>query len=282
MSGYAELKDDELASIFSEFIEPRYQHVESSDSPTLFMVGGQPGAGKSKALHSIKWIHRDAVAVIGDDLRVYHPDYAYMLEHEPLRMPEETRRASGTWVRMSLDYLKDRHSSVIVETTFAHPAANEDTIRSFKQAGYRIVIIVVTVPAVLSLLGIVDRYIRQYEQEGYARWTDPAYHDAVVAQLPDSVEQLINTGLVDEIQVVDRESSILLSSTMNGMALHSDLASYASAVVSERLRADSLNEKRREDARLILHMLEEKLQHLSDIDEEVIRTVQRLHGLLYS
>ncbi|MDU1038810.1 MAG: zeta toxin family protein [Bifidobacterium longum] len=276
MSEYAQLDADELAVIFDQFIAPSY-HISPSEQPVLYMVGAQPGAGKTRAIARVAAAHTDACEVSGDDLRAYHPDYAAMMDDDALRMPDLTRDASGTWVRMSLDYLRLRKASVIVETTFAHPEANERTLDIFRKAGYRTVIIVVATPAPLSLLGILERYADQVERNGSGRWTDPEYHDQVVRQLPVSVQLLVQNGHADETDIIDRAGNPLFQARI-GEANRDIVASQLADAVKAGLSPESLDDGQRQSAMESLHRIAGILQQTKSADVRISPLMERLQA----
>ena len=274
------LDDERILSIFHELIEPAYP-TKPSKHPTLCMVGAQPGAGKTRTIQAVLRAHPDMVEVSGDDLRVYHPDYARMLDEDPIRMPEQTSHASGTWVHMSLDYLRKHRVSVAVETTFAHPDTNTDTLQSFRQAGYRTDIILVATPAPISLLGILERYARQLHDYGTGRWTDPTYHDRVIRQVPETIEQIAASGLADAITVTDREGSII-AETYTDDYNHKDrkvTAAQLRQIAEDRLSPTVITDMQRKDAAQTLAQIRHEFDSLSAYNSNVTALIQQLESL---
>ncbi|WEV67581.1 zeta toxin family protein [Bifidobacterium sp. ESL0769] len=206
------LSDSTLQAIFDTEIAPILDSEIAGrtkiEQPVLFMVGAQPGAGKTKAIASIA-SRNNAIEINGDDLRTHHPDYDQLMDADPLLMPSATSQASGAWVSMSLDYLRHRRVSTIIETTFNHPDSNAKTLRDFHQVGFQTRLIALVVPPILSLAGIVMRYIRQVETNGSGRWTDPAYHDKAMQQIPQTLRLLLKTGNVDMASIANRDGDII-------------------------------------------------------------------------
>lgn len=274
MSESAILGADELDAIFAQLIVPAYR-LDPSDEPTLYMVGAQPGAGKTRAIARVSAAHPEACEVNGDDLRVYHPDYATMMDADPLRMPELTKEASGAWVRMSLDYLRSHKTSAIVETTFAHPDANERTLCGFRHAGYRTVVIVVSTPAPLSLFGILERYVNQVEENGSGRWTDPASHDEAVKQLPGNVARLVRSGHVDSVEVIDRAGNALFGTAINE-SNHDAMAFRSEAIVSAGLSGSSIHDDQRQYVLTVLQQIRAAFRQTKGEATLVLPLVERL------
>ena len=81
------LSSKQHKSIFENTIKPaKLDGLEpAKGQPKLFMLGGQPGAGKSEVTNRIRQ-SQDAkclVTIDPDDLRIYHPKYARFVEENP-------------------------------------------------------------------------------------------------------------------------------------------------------------------------------------------------------
>ncbi|WEV75297.1 zeta toxin family protein [Bifidobacterium sp. ESL0800] len=230
------LTASQLQHIFTSQIIPfKLGEPETEGAPTLYMVGAQPGAGKTKAI-AIIGQRTGATEVNGDDLRVFHPDYYDILRRQPTKMPELTQPAVNTWVEMSLGYLMNRHADTIVETTFRHAQANIPTLKAFHDSGYRTKLVALAVPQALSLMGIITRYIGQVEETGNGRWTRPEAHDEAIRLIPQTLRQLAATGCVDNIDIVDRDGNILLT----GQPSNGDTTKLIDNTLAEHSKLDAV------------------------------------------
>ncbi|PPG05876.1 hypothetical protein C5E06_00435 [Pseudoclavibacter sp. RFBI5] len=233
MSSESEVTREQLREIFEKSIRPELDALRSSQrasEPTLVLVGAQPGAGKTRTVGRVQKDFRGAIPVIGDDLRVFHPDYVSVMREDPLRMPEVTAQAAGAWARMSSDYLRERQASVVFETTFRQPDAVVATAKEFRDAGYRVEVRALAVPEAVSRLGVLSRYAEQVRDQGAGRWTPQAFHDVAAEQMPKSLERVIAEGHVDRVLVVDR----------GGRALHAaDIDTNAASTTGARDGADA-------------------------------------------
>ena len=97
------LPDDEHEDIFQRRVLPKLMPVsESGGAPVAVILGGQPGAGKTRLLGDaeIELQARGATAVVnGDDLRSFHPAYARLQQSDPLSAARYTDHDSGRWSR---------------------------------------------------------------------------------------------------------------------------------------------------------------------------------------
>jgi hypothetical protein len=93
-------------------------------------------------------------------------------------MPDATRPAARWWQDRAAAYLRARRYHTLLEGGFREPAAVLATAERFAGAGYAVRVCALAVPAVLSRLGIIERFARQVEVAGTGRWTTAASHDA--------------------------------------------------------------------------------------------------------
>lgn len=209
----ARLSSGDIQEIFSRDIAPELQaqvdRARSEQRYVLVFVGGQPGAGKSRVVAMAAADHQGSVEINGDDLRKYHPAYDQLMETAPLKMPEVTAEASGRWVGMSAEYLRDQRTGVVLETTMRQVDVVSKTASEFKAAGYSIEARCLAVPAAVSRLGTVQRYAEQIRHAGAGRWTATTAHDAAVAAMPETVESLIDAGLINRALVQRRDGAVL-------------------------------------------------------------------------
>lgn len=282
MSPGSELTQEELRAIFRRSIQPELEVLRGSQTntePTLVLVGAQPGAGKTRTVGRAQQDHAGAIAVVGDDLRVFHPDYVRLMREEPLRMPEVTAQAAGAWARMSSDYLRERQASVVFETTFRQPDAVVATAKEFRDAGYRVEVRALAVPEAVSRLGVLSRYAEQVRDQGVGRWTPQAFHDVAAEQMPKSLERVIAEGHVDRVLVVDRAGRAVYTADIEATAASSpgarDGAEARTAVDAGR-RIETLDS---EAARTWLGTFERDANFVldrADLGSDVLATIDDL------
>ncbi|KAE8128769.1 MULTISPECIES: zeta toxin family protein [Bifidobacterium] len=234
-----ELNEAQLTEIFEEQIAANFRLAVVETSPTLAMVAAQPGAGKTRTVEDAREAHNGAVAIVGDNFRRFHPSYETLMENGPLHMPEATAQASGRWVEMSLNWLRRKHRSLVIETTMRHPQANEYTLTQFRDSGYRTEVTIVATPPQLSLMGTLIRYVGQVESQGEGRWVGAAAHDEAVEQLPRTLADQISKGNIDHVTVIDRAGETLYDTDVNA-ANRSAATSPALQAIRQGQRFDAI------------------------------------------
>lgn len=208
------LDEDELRAIWEQDIRPRvFARAERAERPVTMLLGGQPGAGKSRAAElATAAAGGSIVAIVGDEYRRFHPAYAETLKSDPLRMPDVTAQAAGRWIQMCVDHARAQGYSMLIEGTWRNAQVPLEAARAARKDGRRIDAVVVAVQPEVSRLGTMERYYRDVLAGTDARWTPPAAHDAAVASLPGTVESVAMSVDVDSIRVVTRDASTLFHS----------------------------------------------------------------------
>lgn len=217
MSLRAELSEDDLRSRWATRVQPLlFGGRPASERPTAVLIGGQPGCGKTAGLHRVlaEYPGEGFVPIIGDDLRVYHPDYPEAAEDpDETVMPAVTAQASGAWVRMGIEHAATHGHSVVVEGTFRNPETTLGTAARFAEAGHRVHVIAMAVPETMSRLSCLERYYRERAAGNSGRWTPEAAHDLGYEGTPMTVEAAENDPAVHRLTVMDRGGHILYDNT---------------------------------------------------------------------
>jgi hypothetical protein len=202
------LSDSENQRIFDARIKPRlFAGVQSSARPVAIIFGGQPGSGKSAALD----LAADdlaqlggAVQIIGDDLRVFHPDNARLMRDDDKIAAFYTGPDSGRWVEKAIAYAKEQRFNLIIEGTMRDSNVVAVTMTGLRDAGYEIDARALAVAFRLSEQGIYQRYENQKADKGEGRMTTPQAHQAAYDGLPITLAMIESEKLADRIAIYRR------------------------------------------------------------------------------
>ncbi|MGO3233225.1 MAG: zeta toxin family protein [Microbacterium sp.] len=284
MSG--ELSAEQLRARFEQRVIPYLEEQRAQASgghswpPVLMYTGGQPGAGKSRANERAAHARPALVPVIGDDLRQFHPDYPRLMRTDPLSMPEVTAHASGRWIGMSADWLREQRADVLIETTLRSPEAMASTIASFREAGYVVELRVVAVPHEVSRLSTVERYTGQVEATGAGRWTPAAAHDEAFARAAGTAADLVASGAVDRFVIEDREGAILFEQSYFGIRDEGlQRAGREAGAAFENARAvDQMTPAAARSWFELAHVQVGRVAELGQRDPDLFATIERIGG----
>lgn len=276
-----QLTPEDLQVRFEQLVIPRYIERQrdgarglTSGPPRFVSVGGQPGAGKGRVLDKSKSSLPGAVVINGDELRLFHPAYERLMREEPLRMPEVTALAAGTWVGMSNEYLREQGCSAIVETTLRDAAMLRREFEAFKAAGFETELRVVAVPLEVSRAATVSRYVEQVKDFGGGRWTPSAAHDVAAGKVAETVSVLVSSGVVDRVVVQDRHGGVFHDAFVSAGGVTSGAKARAAVDNARDIRSLSEGDARSwiEDTKSALN----DRMMLGEDDPDLLATAQRL------
>lgn len=207
----APLAPNEIEEIYRSLIQPTlFDGSPGAEfAPTLVLLGGQPGSGKSRASARLLAEHEGMVALSGDDLRIYHPHYRDIISTQPEQAGEVLAEATRPWVRSAIrDSLVGRRS-LLLEGTFGDPDVTLATAVRFRDAGFRVRIVAVASPRVLSVVTAASRYLRDRKLGSPARFTRLSAHTLGYDGTTRLVGSLDASAPVDQVTVVSRNGNIL-------------------------------------------------------------------------
>ncbi|KPN72643.1 zeta toxin family protein [Neisseria sp. 83E34] len=183
--------------------------VRPSSFPKGFVLGGQPGAGKSNLVRKINAeLGGNLLVVNGDEFRRYHPDFEEIQEKYGKDAPKHTSVFSGTMTEKAIAKALAERYNISVEGTFRTTEVPLGTLDQMRTHGYETAVYIQTTPAEVSWQSTLDRY-RQMEALGeMPRYTDKAHHDLVVELLPKNADAVFVSGKADHFRVYNRDGLV--------------------------------------------------------------------------
>lgn len=205
---YHRLSAEEHWWVYDELIAPSLlQTVTPHDEPVVVYVIGQPGAGKTRAA----WLVRQAlpgrpVRISPERFMEAHPDYLQLLRTEPHTVETRLRADCRAWQARAEADVRVRRGSVVIETIPDSVAEFLNGAALYRQAGYRVEVVVLAVRAADSRLGSLARYA-EVSQHGSrpARLVRADRHDACFAVLTQVVAAAEDSDVADSLVVMRRD-----------------------------------------------------------------------------
>lgn len=207
------LSEDQNERIFRTEILPDYlpHDIGKAEHPTLIVLGGQPGAGKTALLigsHAELAQSGPAIRIGGDDLRSYHPRFVAHQMADPVTASRLTQTDGGIWTEKLLAAATQRGVHVVFETTMRTPDNVERIMAVGRREDYRIEAHVLAVHPRVSWQGCHYRFEELHHAGAAARIPPRAIHDGAVTGLAESLDRIDRRMLADRvvIQTIDGES----------------------------------------------------------------------------
>lgn len=194
--------------------------------PRGYVLGGQPGAGKSYLTElANEKCYKNIVIINADDFRKYHPNYKeYQIQYGK-DSPKFTSEYSGKMAEAILNKAISSCYNVVIEGTFRTSENPIKTLTKMKDNGYKTEVMIQICSKELSWKSCQERYdaMRKVDEitgSNEARWTDKTHHDLVCENLAKNIKTVYESGMADKIEVFSRfengKNELIYSSEKDG------------------------------------------------------------------
>lgn len=163
--------DEEFEKEYKEILKYYKSLSKPSDNPKVFLLGGQPGAGKT-GLENMINKHSEYISISGDDFREYHPLFEELNEKYGKDSSKHTQQWAGEMTEKIIKELKDNKYNLIIE-------------------------------------GTLERYETMLKRGKTPRMTPKEHHDLVVNNIPYNLDVLYKSGKFDNIRLFNRDNNCL-------------------------------------------------------------------------
>lgn len=206
-----DISEDERNRILRREILPLYFPADSSsDAPTLVLVSGQPGAGRTRPAPNLFEEYGGELTVWnGDDLRAFHPHYLRLNSDQSPDAAQVLARATAAWVRDGIRFARENRRSLVLGGTFQESAVAVATATGFAAAGFATRVVVVASRRAESLLTVVSRYLRGIQADAPARYTSREAHDRGLAATRTLVAAVEEAPSVDRLTILGRDGEMV-------------------------------------------------------------------------
>ena len=200
--------DEELEVVFQKILKMYKSSYLLSKNPKVFLLGGQPGAGKS-GLENMINIKDEYISISGDDYREYHPRFKEINVEHGREASKYTQQWAAEITEKLIKELREEKYNLIIEGTLRTAELPLKEARAFKKAGYEVELNVVVVKPEKSRLGTLERYEAMLKQGKVPRMTPKEHHDLVVNNIGNNLEIIYNSKAFDNIKLFDRGNNLL-------------------------------------------------------------------------
>lgn len=199
--------------IFDEIIYSKLtEDLTPSQKPFGYVLGGQPGAGKSRLTQILRQRFDNNMLVInGDDFRRFHPDFVSLYEQHGADASRYTGEFAGYITEKAIQRASGEQYHLIIEGTFRTSHAPLNTLLGLQEKGYQTGVAIITTPAETSWASVNERYEKQLAVGEAARMTPRSHHDLVIDNLAANADAVYREGGVTEFLVYTRERQIFSS-----------------------------------------------------------------------
>jgi hypothetical protein len=241
------LSEAENQRIFEQDVIPyllatAYGKVETRAEPVMVMVGGQPGAGKSRSMDSVKddLEHDGGVVEISvDDLRKFHPLNDALMRRDNRSAANFTHADARLWAEKAERFARERRFNLVLEGTMKTPEHTASRLSDYRRDGYFVEVRLIATPERSSWQGVLERYEKQRADNGAGRMTPKDIHDAAIAGVLGTVERIERDGLANRVWVDRRGAEQLYCATLDedGTWKHAQVETSARRAIEQERAA---------------------------------------------
>lgn len=193
-----------------ERIEKRLiENIKITKDKKAFILGGQPGAGKSGLTAIIENENENMILINADEFRKKHPHYKELKAEFGDEYVIYTQKFIGKMTETLIDRLSTKGYNIIVEGTLRTKEAPLKTRDILKNKGYDVELYIIQVRPEDSLLGTYQRYEKMIELGTVGRKTPKEAHNIVIKTLPENLSFLYEGEYFSDIRIYNRELECL-------------------------------------------------------------------------
>ena len=214
---------------------------EPQATPTVVFLIGQQGAGKSRVASMVgdALNNRGGFAELDSDLyKPYHPQYDELMRQDDTLMAAYIGPDSWAWLAQAHQFVREHQANVLKPETAQDSRGAAANLRAYRDAGFRVEVMVIAVPAAMSNQGILSRYYEQVLDRGHGRLTVQANADRAYSGILDLAGAIDSERLADEAGVFRHgEATPRYSNALNTAGQWRATPALRAAIETERARA---------------------------------------------
>ncbi len=184
------------------------KQLTKSDTPTAILLGGQPGAGKSFGIATIRQRFNDNI-INGDEFRSYHPQYDELYRIHGKDASKYTGEFAGLMVGKIKDKAIEAGFNILIERTFRTAETPLKEVKNFKEQGYKTNVVIYTCPKEVAWQSTIHRAEEMEKASLQPRYVPREMFDNTIDNLANNVEKVFNSGLADKLEIFNRGKTII-------------------------------------------------------------------------
>ena len=207
------LSDAEHEKILQDLMKEVFKDAKSFEKPKIFIMGGQPGAGKSTFIDRLinSEEGKDCLIINADEYRAFHPQIKEIYEKYPDDLATITDLDVRDWTqRIFAQAIRNRNNIIFEGTMRTNQICN--TIRDLHQQGYEVNVHVMAVNFFESKLSTYSRFEEAIRAGGMPRHVPPEAHDETYGKMLGTLQQIEDEGHFNRITIHGRDKDINLYS----------------------------------------------------------------------
>lgn len=182
------------------------EHFRPIENPKSYLLGGQPGAGKSILNDYIKENNKNNIVIINaDEYRKYHPNFIQIEQTYGIDSAKHTSKFSSKITEKLIDELSNKKYNLCIEGTLRTIEVPINTCNLLKLRGYTVELNIMATKENISYLSTQLRYYKFLSKGMTARATAKENHDLVFNLICTNLNKIYEKQIFDDIKIYDRQ-----------------------------------------------------------------------------
>ena len=172
--------------------------------PVAFILGGQPGAGKTILQNYILKSNKNCIVINADAFREFHPYYSEIQSAFGDDSPKYTQPFINRVTEQLISELSEEKYNLIIEGTLRTAETPINTCQMLKDKGYRVELHVIAVKKEISYESTILRYENAIALGKTPRATAKEHHYLVAESIVKNLDVIYNRKIFGDIRLLSR------------------------------------------------------------------------------
>lgn len=172
--------------------------------PIAYILGGQPGAGKTILQNSILKSNKNCIVINADAFREFHPYFSEIQAAFGDEAPKYTQPFINRITEQLISELSDEKYNLIIEGTLRTTETPINTCKTLKDKGYRVELHIIAVKKEISYESTILRYENAIALGKTPRATAKEHHDLVAESIVKNLDIIYKSKVFDDIRLFSR------------------------------------------------------------------------------
>lgn len=172
--------------------------------PIAYILGGQPGAGKTILQNSILKSNKNCIVINADAFREFHPYFSEIQAAFGDEAPKYTQPFINRITEQLIRELSDEKYNLIIEGTLRTAETPINTCKTLKDKGYRVELHIIAVKKEISYESTILRYEIAIASGKTPRATAKEHHDLVAESIVKNLDLIYQRKIFDDIRLFSR------------------------------------------------------------------------------
>jgi UDP-N-acetylglucosamine kinase len=181
----------------------------TSNAPNAYILGGQPGAGKTALQNLIRKNNKNIIVINADSFRKFHPRFNEIHKQYGNDSPKYTQPFINQVTEKLIDELSAEKYNLIIEGTLRTAIVPINTCLELKKKGYQVELHIMAVKRAISYESTILRYENAIAQGEIPRATAKQHHDMVADAISDNLDIIEKAKAFDSIKLFNRNGECL-------------------------------------------------------------------------